>query len=50
MEQTEYTIARLDDEQVDEVRQLERQLSDRSGHPVTLIAYERDEQAGAQPD
>ncbi|MEK0316211.1 hypothetical protein [Cohnella sp. 56] len=47
MEINDYTIARLKDDQVDEVKQLERQLSDRSGHPVTLIAYEQAEDADA---
>jgi|GEM_PF-3946187 len=43
MERTEYEFARLDDEQVGELKELEQQWASRTGHPVTLIAYEQKE-------
>lgn len=43
MDRKEYEFAHLDDEQVGEIKELEQQWTARTGHPVTLIAYEQKE-------
>ncbi|MFC4303379.1 hypothetical protein [Cohnella boryungensis] len=40
METQDYAIAALEPEQLDELRTMERRLSERAGHPISLVAYE----------
>ena len=43
---SDYRIAELDQADIETLRQFERQLSERSGQAITLIAYEQDESGG----
>jgi hypothetical protein len=43
MNESEYAIAQLDEDQVHELQLLEKKLSEKTGHPVTLIAYQEDQ-------
>ncbi|MBN2980950.1 MULTISPECIES: hypothetical protein [Cohnella] len=52
MTQPSYKIARLDrqPQAVEQIRELERQLSAEAGSPVTLIAYTRSDDEGDAVD
>ncbi|CAI6087083.1 hypothetical protein [Cohnella sp. JJ-181] len=41
MDDSQYAFAALKDEQVDELKRMEQELTAASGHAVTLIAYEK---------
>ncbi|MDI4646963.1 hypothetical protein [Cohnella hashimotonis] len=41
MDDSGYAFATLEDEQLDELKRLEQELTTASGHAVTLIAYEK---------
>jgi hypothetical protein len=40
MTNTRFSIAELRPEEIEEIRKMERKMSDRSGHAISLIAYE----------
>ncbi|MDP5273283.1 hypothetical protein [Chengkuizengella axinellae] len=42
MKSSEYQIARLETEEIEEIKQLENKIKNKSGHEVTLIAYSND--------
>ncbi len=44
-----YSLALLKPEEVEEVREMERRLSDKIGQPISLIAYQADI-ANGKPD
>ncbi|MBB6634409.1 hypothetical protein [Cohnella thailandensis] len=39
-----YSFAQLRQEDIQQIRQLEERLAESSGHPITLIAYEEQQQ------
>jgi len=43
MVQPRYSLATLDPDELEEIRKMERRMSDKAGHPISLIAYEADE-------
>ncbi|WP_156926688.1 hypothetical protein [Cohnella panacarvi] len=38
----DYTIADLTQDELNEIKRFERRLSEKSGHAIALIAYDRD--------
>ena len=42
MNDNDYTIAKLTPDELNEIKRFERQLSEKSGHAIALIAYDRD--------
>ena len=44
MDENNYSIANLNQEELGEIKRYEQQLSEKLGHPIALIAYDRDEQ------
>ncbi|WP_373230844.1 hypothetical protein [Cohnella sp.] len=42
MNEDQYTFASLRQDLVEEIQQAEQRLSEKLGHPITLIAYEVD--------
>lgn len=45
MSRPSYSIAELKPEELEEIRRMERQLSEKAGHPISLIAYESNRNA-----
>lgn len=44
MNDNDYAIANLTPDELSEIRRFEQRLSEKSGHPIALIAYDLDEQ------
>lgn len=42
MKDEHYTIANLEPDQIEEIRQAEQHLSSKLGYPISLIAYQAD--------
>lgn len=42
MKEDNYAIAKLTPEELSEIKRFEQQLSEKSGHAIALIAYDRD--------
>ena len=42
MNEKNYAIAHLSLDELDEIKRFEQQLSEKSGHAIALIAYDRD--------
>ncbi|MFC5528894.1 hypothetical protein [Cohnella yongneupensis] len=42
MSEDNYPIANLNADEVNEIKRFEQQLSEKSGHPIALIAYDID--------
>ena len=42
MNGNDYTIADLSQDEINEIKRFEQQLSEKSGHAIALIAYDRD--------
>lgn len=46
-----YSLALLKPEEIDEIKEMERRMSDRVGHPISLVAYQAEaDVASGQPD
>ncbi len=42
MDDNRYSIADLSQDELNELKRFERQLSEKSGHAIALIAYDKD--------
>jgi len=42
LNENDYTIANLTPDELNEIKRFEQQMSEKSGHAIALIAYDRD--------